>query len=66
MKLDFSLFNKLLFLILGQLIETFSTNELIFSSFMKKNSSIYKCIAENELGKIEKEITIKHYGKFNF
>ena len=37
-------------------------DELQFNSFTKLDASNYKCLAENELGKIEKTIKITYYG----
>ena len=31
-------------------------------NFTKKDASIYKCVAENQIGRIEKAIQIKYYG----
>ena len=38
-------------------------NELQFDNFTKSEASNYKCLVENELGKIEKTIKLTYYGK---
>ena len=45
-------------------MSTIDGDELKFN-FTKKTLSNYKCVAENQLGRIEKTIQIKYYGKKN-
>ena len=45
--------------------QEFERKKLKFN-FTRASSSRYRCFAQNELGSIQKEITVKHYGKVNF
>ena len=44
---------------------TIENDELRFN-FTKSDASSYKCVAENQLGRIEKIIQIKYYGNNSF
>lgn len=46
----------------GDLERTVESDELKFN-LTKQDASMWKCLAENHLGKIEKVIQIKYYGK---
>ena len=37
-------------------------DELEFQNFTKLDASDYRCVAENDLGKIEKTIKLTYYG----
>ena len=47
----------------GKLEQEFEQKKLKFN-FTKESSNRFRCFIENELGSIQKEILIKHYGKF--
>ena len=47
----------------GNLEQEFEQKKLKFN-FTKASSNRFRCFIENELGSIQKEIQIKHYGKF--
>lgn len=46
----------------GDAERTIESDELKFN-LTKQDASMWKCLAENKLGKIEKVIQIKYYGK---
>ena len=47
---------------LGEVEKTFESDDLEFN-LTKKDVGRYRCTSENKLGKIERTIQIKYYGK---
>ena len=47
----------------GNLEQEFGQSKLKFN-YTRTSSKRFRCLVDNELGTIQKEITIKHYGKF--
>lgn len=53
------------YFLIGSTIKQFDTNILSFN-INKTTSGTYKCIGFNNLGKLEKTITVNYYGKYYY
>ena len=53
---------KLERLLNGNVVESFETGQLQ-AKYTRDRAGRYRCTAENSVGRIERELQVKHYGK---